>query len=151
MKKYITLFGLIVISQLAYSQKSVNDIFKEFSKMENVTTVTMGKFMMTFASLFTDTMGVDGIEVYAFDNCPEHVRDKLAKAVGKLKDNKYELMVNANENGDRTKVLIKIEEDMIRELVVVTTGSDSALVRIKGKIKPSDIERVVNKHSKSEC
>ena len=46
----------------------------------------------------------------------------------------------------RTKVLVKIKEDMIRELVIFTTGSDNALIRIKGKISPSDLDRVINEH-----
>ena len=33
---------------------------------------------------------------------------------------------------------------MIRELVIFTTGSDNALIRIKGKISPSDLDRVIN-------
>ena len=38
-------------------------------------------------------------------------------------------------------------EDIIRELVILTTdGGDDALIRIKGKIKPSDIEKVINDH-----
>jgi hypothetical protein len=59
-------------------------------------------------------------------------------------------MINSNENGERTKVLVRIENDMIREMVIVTSGSDAALVRIKGKIKPSYIDRMVNKHGKGE-
>ena len=38
------------------------------------------------------------------------------------------------------------KEDMIRELVIFTTGSDNALIRIKGKISPSDLDRVINEH-----
>ena len=37
---------------------------------------------------------------------------------------------------------------MIRELVVLTSGSSNALVRIKGKIKPSDIDKVMKEHGK---
>lgn len=40
-----------------------------------------------------------------------------------------------------------IDKDIIRELVILTTdGGDDALIRIKGKIKPSDIEKVINDH-----
>ncbi len=35
---------------------------------------------------------------------------------------------------------------MIRELVIFTTGNDHALIRIKGKISPSDLDRVINEH-----
>ena len=107
--------------------------------MENVTSINMGQISMKFAGLFTDTMGVDGIEVYSLEDCSSDVKEKLSKAINKLKDYKFETMINSNENGERTKVLVRIENDMIREMVIVTSGSDAALVRIKGKIKPSDI------------
>ena len=59
----------------------------------------------------------------------------------------YETMVNVNEEGNRTKVMVRIDKDIIRELVILTTdGGDDALIRIKGKIKPSDIEKVINDH-----
>ena len=150
MKKIMAILALVIICQAGYSQKNVNDLFKEFSKMNNVTTISMGQITMKFASLFSDTMGVDGIEVYSLEDCTNDVKEKLSKAVSQLKDNKFETMVNANENGQRTKVLVRIENEMIREMVIVTTGNDAALVRIKGKIKPSDIERMVNKHGKGE-
>ena len=35
---------------------------------------------------------------------------------------------------------------MIRELVIFTTGSDNALIRIKGKISRPIIDRVINEH-----
>ena len=150
MKKIVAILALIIISQAGYSQKNVNDIFKEFSKMENVTSINMGQISMKFAGLFTDTMGVDGIEVYSLEDCSNNVKEKLNKAINKLKDYKFETMINSNENGERTKVLVRIENDMIREMVIVTSGSEAALVRIKGKIKPSDIDRMVNKHGKGE-
>lgn len=151
MKKYIAIVTLLVVCQAGFGQKKVDDLFKEFKKMDNVVHISMGKFTMKCASLFTETMGIDGIEVFAFEDCSPHEKDKLTKVVNQLKDSKYETMVNANENGERTKVLIRIEDDMIRELVVVTTGNEAALVRIKGKIKPEDIQRVVDKHGKGGC
>ena len=73
--------------------------------------------------------------------------DVRRAAIKKLKDPNYETMVNANEEGNRTKVMVRIDKDIIRELVILTTdGGDDALIRIKGKIKPSDIEKVINDH-----
>lgn len=151
MKKYIAILALLIVCQAGYSQKNVEQLFKEFAKVENTESVKLGKFFMSFAGLFTDTMGVDGIEVYSFDDCPGEVKERLTKAIRNLKDAKYETMVTSNENNSRTKVLVRIEDEMIRELIVLTSGDSNALVRIKGKIKPSDIEQVVEKHGKGEC
>ena len=90
---------------------------------------------------------MNSIEVLSFEECGSTVKDDLRAAIKKLKDPNFETMVNSNEEGNRTKVMVRIDEDIIRELVILTTdGGDDALIRIKGKIKPSDIEKVVNDH-----
>lgn len=103
MKKYIVILALILISQAGHSQ-SMDKLFNEFAKKENVTQVTIGTIMMKLSSLFTNTMGVDNIEVLAFDECGQEVKKDL----------------------------------------------NDALIRIKGKIKPSDIENVIKDH-KNGC
>lgn len=151
MKRYITILALLIICQMGYSQKNVEQLFKEFARVENSEGVKLGKLFMSFAGMFTDTMGVDGIEAYSLDSCSGEVKERLTKAMRNLKDSKYETMVTSNEGNSRTKVLVRIEDDVIREMVLVTTGDSNALVRIKGKIKQSDIDRVVEKHGKSGC
>ena len=128
MKKYIAILILILFCQAGYSQ-SMDKLFNDFAKQKNVTHVTVGPFLMKISSLFNT------------------VKDDLRAAIKKLKDPNYETMVNANEEGNRTKVMVRIDKDIIRELVILTTdGGDDALIRIKGKIKPSDIEKVINDH-----
>ncbi len=50
MKKIVAILALIIISQAGYSQKNVNDIFKEFSKMENVTSIAVVARKLTLRS-----------------------------------------------------------------------------------------------------
>ena len=146
MKKYITILILILFCQAGYSQ-SMDKLFNDFAKQDNVTRVTVGPFLMKISSMFTETMGVSSIEVLSFDECGSTVKENLRTAIKQLKDPDFETMVTSNEGGSRTKVMVRIDKEMIRELVVLTTdGGDDALIRIKGKIKPSDIERVVNDH-----
>ena len=146
MKKYIAILILILFCQAGYSQ-SMDKLFNDFAKQDNVTRVTVGPFLMKISSMFTETMGVNSIEVLSFDECGSTVKENLRTAIKQLKDPNFETMVTSNEGGSRTKVMVRIDKEMIRELVILTTdGGDDALIRIKGKIKPSDIERVVNDH-----
>lgn len=125
----------------------MNQLFDDFAKQEHVTRVTVGPFLMKLSSLFTETMGVKSIEVLAFDECDRAVRKNLYDAIRNLKDPNFETMVTANEEGSRTKIMVRIDKKMIRELVILNTEkSESTLIRIKGKIKPSHIQRVINDH-----
>lgn len=146
MKQCIAILLLLLTCQGGRAQ-SVNQLFDDFSNQEHVTHVKFGPFLMKLSSLFTETMGVKSIEVLAFDECDRTVREKLYDAIRNLKDPDFETMVTSNEEGSRTKIMVRIDKEMIRELLILTAEeTDGALVRIKGKIKPSDIQRVINDH-----
>lgn len=147
MKRYFVILTLILICQAGNSQ-TMNQLFNEFSNIEQINHVKIGNITMKLASVFTETMGVDGIEVLEFGDCGNDIKERFAKAIKELNDPDFETMVTSNEKDSRTKVLVRIEKEMIREMVVLTTGNSNALVRIKGKIKPSDIEKVMNDHGR---
>lgn len=138
---------LVLICHSGYGQCNVNELFRDFSKQADANKVRVGKMTMSIAGLFTDTMGVDGVDILSFDECSGEVKEKFNNAVRNLKDPAYETMVNSNENGKRTRVMIRIKDDVIHELVVLTSGDEASMVRIRGKIKKSDIERLANEHS----
>ena len=128
MKKYIAILILILSCQAGYSQ-SMDKLFNDFANQKNATRVTIGPFLMKISSLFTETMGVKSIEVLSFEECGSTVKNDLRTAIKKLKDPNYETMVNSNEGGSRTKVMVRIDKDIIRELVILTTdGGDDAVL-----------------------
>jgi uncharacterized protein with FMN-binding domain len=129
-----------------HGQKNIDELFNKFKKEERVTHVGVGKFVMKFAGIFTNVMGVTGIDVLDFSECDQSVRGRLNQAIASLKDANYETMISVNEEKERIKVLVKLKDEYIREIVVLTTGDDPSMVRIKGKIKPSDIDGVVDKN-----
>lgn len=143
-KRTVFILVLALFCRIGYGQKNIDRLFNELAGQENVTRVCMGKFMMKCAGLFTDVMGVDGIDILSFESCGPKVKERLEASMKDFRDSGYETMVQSNEKGERTKVLVRIKDEQIRELVVLTTGDSPALVRIRGKIKKSDIERMVN-------
>jgi len=158
MKKviFITLLA-IIISQGCFSKENsgqsdtsgkttVEQLFNTFSKEKNTTHISLGGFTMSLAKLFTDTKGVSGVEVYAFDECENSVKERFNDAIKNIKDSSYETLISTNEDGERVKILVKIKNDYISEIVVIAGGDDPALVRIKGKIKPDDVNSVVEKN-----
>ena len=155
MKKSIFIALLaVIICQGCFSKENsrkyetkgntVEELFSSFSKEKNTTHVKIGGFTMSLAKVFTDTKGVSGVEVYSFDECDKNVKDRFNEAVKSLKDSSYETLVSTSENGERTKVLVKIKDDFINEIVVITGGNDPTLVRIKGKIKSDDVKSVID-------
>ena len=124
-------------------QNTVERLFSDFSKENNTTRVKFGGFTMSLVGVFADTKGVSGVEVYSFEECDNSVKDSFNAAIKNLRDNSYETLISTSENGERTKVLVKIKDDFINEIVVIAGGDSPALVRIKGKIKPDDVQSVI--------
>jgi len=149
-KILFVLLALFFTYPVMQAQKSVYQLFSQFSKEKGVERVNLGSLTFKFAGLFHDTMGVTGIEVLSFDACEQSVKDKLIKEIASLKDKDYETMVSVNEDKQRAKILVKLKDDMIKEIIVLASGDDIALIRIKGNINPSDIDKVIKENKSSK-
>jgi hypothetical protein len=137
----------VVTCTASYGQYSVERLFGEFSDTKGVERVSLGKWLMKWAgSMGKDTRGVDEIEVLSFAQCESALKSRLEYAVRSLKDEDYETLLTANGENERTRILVKMNGDEIRELVLLTTGSEPALIRLRGKIRPSDVEHLVKAH-----
>ena len=60
-KILFVLFALLLIAPVMHGQKSIDKLFNDFTKEKGVDHVSVGKITMTFAGLFTDVMGVNGV------------------------------------------------------------------------------------------
>jgi type 1 fimbria pilin len=146
-KKIIGIAIIAFICQAGYGQKSVNQVFNEFSGYADANKISIGGFMMKIAGMFEDTMGVEKIDILNFNDCDNDTKKRFSEAIRSLKDPSFETMINSSENGERVKVMVRIKDETIHELVVLTSGNDPTMVRIKGKIKKSDIERIISQNS----
>jgi len=149
-KKCILCISMLLIAQWSMGQ-NIDNLFAEFSNVPNVENVKLNKFLMTFIKPFMSgkdipgLKGTDSVQVLDLSSCSSNIKDDFAKKVKTLKDEGYETLVRSNENGENVRVLVKIKNEEIRELVVISTGNDSSLVKIKGKFKKSDIAKLTDK------
>lgn len=149
-KKYFLCISLFLVAQLSLGQ-NIEKLFKEFSDAPNVENVKLDKSMMTLAKSFAkgDDLGgvkdIDSLQVLDLSKCSSEIKDKFAEKVKTLNAEGYETLVRSNENGENVRVLVKMNNEDISELVVVTTGKEAALVKIKGKFNKSDISKLTNK------
>lgn len=60
--------------------------------------------------------------------------------------NGYETLIRNNDENETSIVLIKIKNDIIKELVVINTGDSHELVRIKGNLNKKQIRKLTDKN-----
>jgi hypothetical protein len=153
---YIALSAMI-ICQVCFSRETgqitetgnhitIHQLFHDYGKKKNAIHVKIGCFAMTLTRIFEDTKGISGIEVYSLDNCSKETKNKFNDAIKKIKDKSYETLISTNKKNESVKILIKMKKDCVKEIVIVAGGNDPALVKIKGKIRPKDIQSIVDNH-----
>lgn len=153
-KRIVSVLLFTALCSAMWAQISVNRLFNEFSGAENVEKVKLGGLLMSVAKTFEreneELANISGIKVLSLEECSPEVKQRFNERVSKLRDNRYETFLNTNDGSERTKILLRFDKDLIRELVIVTSGDDPALISITGKIDPKDIEKWSSKKRDGE-
>lgn len=151
MKKFILVLTVIMACQTGFAQ-NVDALYNYFKDEKGVESVSVSPLLMKFARLFMDEedknnpliRGVNSVKVLDLEECSEKVKEHFTNEVARLKLNGYETWLQAKEDGENVKIIAKMKDDIIRELLVMSTGKgDCALVMIKGNIKKDDIQAII--------
>ena len=151
MKKTVFTIILMTVWAANMAAQSVDDLFKEFKDKSNVEYIEIPKAMMSMASTFikkedgSDVIKrVNHITILNIENDSQLCQDFAQKAIS-LNRNGYETMVNSNEDKEKTRILVKTKNENITEMVVLNIEpNECSLIQIKGKLRPSDIEKLNN-------
>ena len=154
MKKYLIAIALMIIYQTTFAQ-STKDIFEEFGKEWNAESVTISPFLMSLGRLFMDsdtpeiTKSIRSMKVLDLEDCSDKVKERFNRKINNLQTEGYETMIQTIDNGEKVRILTRIEKDVIRELLIVCTGNDDcALIQLNGKIKKENIAQLVNEETR---
>jgi hypothetical protein len=92
---------------------------------------------------------ISSMKVLDLEDCSSKVKTRFNEKVNNLQLEGYETMIQTIENGEKVRILTRMENDAIRELLIVCTGNDDcALIQLNGKIKKEDIAELVNEETK---
>ncbi len=151
MKKYVIVLIWMAICQTGFAQ-SAESLFNYFKEEKGVESVSISSFLMKFARLFMDDdeknnpmiKGINSVQVLDLEDSPKNVQERFAKEVKKLKLNGYETWIQVKEDGKIVKIVAKVKDEMVRELLILQVGDDGCtLVLMKGKIKRNEIQAVI--------
>lgn len=138
-------FSCILLVATLYAQTSLNALYNEFSRESNASNVNLNGLAMMIAKPFLENHSnskISSIRVLSLDECTQEVKDRFNESALRFGDKQYELFVSSNEPDEKVRIFLKFQDSMIREMVIITMGDSPELVQLKGKIKPSDIEKL---------
>lgn len=153
MKKIIATLALIIACQATFAQ-NIDTLFSQFKDKEgadymNIPTLML-KFMRTFTKSNNDKSyrfikGIKSIKVLDMEDCTSKVKADFLQEAKNLSLNGYETLVQTKEDEEEVKLLAKMDNEAINELIILITGKDDCgLTLMKGKIKKEDINVIMS-------
>ena len=148
MKKFLVLALVAMISATGFS-KTLDEVFNAFPKADNVQEVTLDQAMLAMARNAgaegaNQMKGIDVMGVIAIENAtPEQV--KIAKDLMNEGVDGFDVMVDADENGEHALILTQGDEKLISKMLIFAVEKDEvAVVLIEGKIDPDNATKMAN-------
>lgn len=146
-KRLLIIFTCSLLALSLYSQTSVEQLYRTFSKESNVEKVNLNELAMFMMRPFSnnDTESkITSISVLSLEDCSPEVKERFNKTALNFNDKNYELFVSSNEENEKVRIFLKFQKDFIREMVILSMGDEPAMVQLKGKISPSEIDKMKN-------
>lgn len=133
-----TLFAGNCIDSLAASIGSIPDVEK----------VSLNPFVLSLIKPFSPEMkGVKSMDILNAEGISTVDYNRLKRQIDRCNDGNYETLVAANEDNEMARILMKVEKDKIREIVIISLEEDEvSLIRIKGAIDPKQLNDIIEEN-----
>jgi len=147
LKRFLLSLIIFLISYMCAGQ-SLSHLYGDFTNARNVESVNMNPFVMALLRPFMTSAEMNGVKIKSLQvmdlsDCDPEVKQCFSERVMEIDDSMYERLVQVNDSKESVRIFAKMDGDAIRELVVLTTGDDAAFVRIRGRFRMSDLNKLV--------
>ena len=161
MRKTVFIFAMLVATSLSVCGQSSNrEILMALADSDDVTRISVGSFGMWLVKLagglnnVPELKGINSVEILTVsDECPKNRREAIKKQIAGLSDDaEYVTLMNVRDKDNKVRFMIRQEDDTVRELLLAVVSydpedkdDDAVVIRIKGKMKLSDIQEMIEK------
>ena len=148
MKKFLV-FALTAIMSVTAFGKTVDEVFNAFPEADNVQAMTLDKALLAMArnaggEQANQMKDIDEMRVIAIENATAE-QIKIAKDLVSEGVDGFDVMVDADENGEQVLILTQGDEKEIHKMLIIAIEKEEvAVVLIKGKINPNDANKFMN-------
>lgn len=153
MKRFALTCMMLFAALAAGQAKDLSDLFDEFKKEQHADYVSVSPIMMKMVRAFTpnDETGdilhrIHSVRVLDLEECSSEVKLRFSREVKDIDTKEYEEMMRVKEEGEWVRIFVKQDKDVIREMVILCAGgNDCTLVALTGKIRQTDIDKIVDR------
>lgn len=148
MKKFLVLALVAMISATSFS-KTIDEVFNAFPKADNVQEMTLDKAMLAMArsaggEQAKQMKDIDVMRVIAIEKATAE-QVKIANDLMNEGVDGFDIMVDADENGEHALILTQGDEKVISKMLIIATAKEEvAVVLIEGNIDPENATNLAN-------
>lgn len=139
---YFILWIVFMLGTATASAQTLNQLYNSLARKGSVEKISLGKFSMGLVNLFSDTYGVNKVEIMNLPYAKEKEFKSWSENIRQMEDPAFETLVTVNDKEDFTRIMLRMDEKMIKELVIMNVGSEISIIRLLGKIKPESITKL---------
>jgi len=139
---YFILWIVFMLGTSAASAQTLNQLYNSLARKESVEKISLGKFSMGLVDLFSDTYGVNKVEIMNLPYAKEKEFESWSENIRQLEDPAFETLVTANDKGEFTRIMLRMDQKIIKELVIMNVGREISIIRLLGKIKPESLAKL---------
>lgn len=159
MKKVVCVLLLVLSCQMVCAQ-SAKILFREFKGKPKVEYLHCGKMFLTLLRPFIGKDDpevrrmmhcVKSVKMMNMEDCDAALKAEFMAAVRRLNTHDYLEVVGENDGDERSRVMIKMKKNVIREILLFDAGKeDCSFLLIRGKVSPEDLAGLIKEGKKKK-
>ena len=106
---------------------------------------TASRFVLGLLKPFSSELkGIKSMSIIDAENISSKDYTRFEKIITQCDSDGYETVTSSNEENEIVRILMKIEKEKIREIVIISLEENEiSLIRIKGKIDPNQMQNII--------
>jgi hypothetical protein len=135
----------------------VSEAFTKYRFKDGVTTITIPGWVINLAANFGDIekserellQSIDKVRVLVVEDDDLNARINLHREFSTKinRKNDYEELMTVRDKNEDITIFGKMDEFVIKEMVILVGGEDNAMIYVRGEIDPRILKEQINKNN----
>jgi hypothetical protein len=150
MKKLIIITIWLVTFSAAYAQKSIDELFEKYAGKDGFTTVTINGNLLKLARFLDNDSDSDSplnldlkeIRILTQEDKSLNVGNFYDMVIKDIDLKAYEEFMRVKETDQDVRMLVRIDGKHFKEFLLISGGSDNAIIQIKGDFSVDEAKKI---------
>ncbi|MGL4228393.1 MAG: DUF4252 domain-containing protein [Tannerellaceae bacterium] len=142
MKKISLILTFVMLCFMQAKPIDVESMFAKYKKADNAFNVRLGYPIMKLSGLIISARykearivrSINSLRMVDLSDCSKETQSQFRLDADSLLDTKYKELAQVKTEDDNIRVLAKCNDKVIKDMIIILSGEDVLLVRLKGNM-----------------